>query len=47
MSEVALFVRPRSRRRPLSGASEVELPEVPLAVENRTLMILREHLRPN
>jgi len=26
---------------------EVELPEVPLAVENRTLMILREYLRPN
>jgi len=28
-------------------AYEVELPEVPLAVENRTLMILREYLRPN
>ena len=27
--------------------TEVELPEVPLAVENRTLMILREYLRPN
>jgi len=27
--------------------SEVELPEVPLAVKNRTLMILREYLRPN
>ena len=26
---------------------EVELPEVPLAVENRALMILREYLRPN
>jgi len=27
--------------------TEVELPEVPLSIENRTLMILREYLRPN
>ena len=31
----------------LKFASEVELPEVPFVVENRTVMILREHLKPN